>query len=341
MPTCPNCGEIVMNGDPYCSNCGTTFAWGYDDDDRDSRSYGGSSYNYTPPSDSSILLSKARRYKSYLEDARNESDPEKKIDKYKKAVDIGVEYRDFARKRNLEPIEIPDACSILETSDVDECGRIYQNYLKKYGIFTDYETIKEDCRYVLRKSGNSHVIGQKDSAHKKEMEEFRKQRRIEDERNSVIADRENYFKNLQKANNYVLKNSKSKAMKHYKKAIKCYDDYINGKWSVYDSEKSIMMPKPPEKLTDEAIYHILILYQRTHPLLTSSKKDLEINDEITSILSPLHTAELIEADNNVKEIIRQKQLKRQMQKEKVEDVITDGIVGARILGDKLLSRFKK
>ena len=25
MPTCPNCGEIVMNGDPYCSHCGATF----------------------------------------------------------------------------------------------------------------------------------------------------------------------------------------------------------------------------------------------------------------------------------------------------------------------------
>ena len=25
MPTCPNCGEIVMKGDPYCPNCGTVF----------------------------------------------------------------------------------------------------------------------------------------------------------------------------------------------------------------------------------------------------------------------------------------------------------------------------
>lgn len=24
MATCPNCGEIVMEGDPYCSNCGAT-----------------------------------------------------------------------------------------------------------------------------------------------------------------------------------------------------------------------------------------------------------------------------------------------------------------------------
>ena len=33
MATCPNCGEIVMEGDPYCSNCGTTFIWS-DDDER-------------------------------------------------------------------------------------------------------------------------------------------------------------------------------------------------------------------------------------------------------------------------------------------------------------------
>lgn len=25
MPTCPNCGSILMNGDPYCPHCGTIF----------------------------------------------------------------------------------------------------------------------------------------------------------------------------------------------------------------------------------------------------------------------------------------------------------------------------
>lgn len=33
MPTCPNCGEIVMQGDPYCSHCGTAFRWREDEDD--------------------------------------------------------------------------------------------------------------------------------------------------------------------------------------------------------------------------------------------------------------------------------------------------------------------
>ena len=35
MATCPNCGEIVMNGDPYCSNCGATLRWISDEEDED------------------------------------------------------------------------------------------------------------------------------------------------------------------------------------------------------------------------------------------------------------------------------------------------------------------
>lgn len=33
MATCPNCGEMVMNGDPYCTNCGATLRWYFDDED--------------------------------------------------------------------------------------------------------------------------------------------------------------------------------------------------------------------------------------------------------------------------------------------------------------------
>lgn len=36
MATCLNCGEIVMEGDPYCSNCGTVFSWDDDEESRDS-----------------------------------------------------------------------------------------------------------------------------------------------------------------------------------------------------------------------------------------------------------------------------------------------------------------
>ena len=32
MATCPNCGEVVMDGDPYCSHCGSALRWNFDDD---------------------------------------------------------------------------------------------------------------------------------------------------------------------------------------------------------------------------------------------------------------------------------------------------------------------
>ena len=32
MPTCPNCGSIVMDGDPYCSHCGAPFKWNHADE---------------------------------------------------------------------------------------------------------------------------------------------------------------------------------------------------------------------------------------------------------------------------------------------------------------------
>ena len=35
MVNCPNCGELVMEGDPYCSHCGATFAWSDEDDEED------------------------------------------------------------------------------------------------------------------------------------------------------------------------------------------------------------------------------------------------------------------------------------------------------------------
>ena len=35
MPTCPGCGEIVMEGDPYCPNCGEVFDWDDDEEEDD------------------------------------------------------------------------------------------------------------------------------------------------------------------------------------------------------------------------------------------------------------------------------------------------------------------
>lgn len=35
MANCPDCGSIVMEGDPYCSHCGAHIVWIDDDSDDD------------------------------------------------------------------------------------------------------------------------------------------------------------------------------------------------------------------------------------------------------------------------------------------------------------------
>lgn len=43
MPTCPNCGSVVMEGDPYCSHCGAHFKWSYADEADETPNYGNAS----------------------------------------------------------------------------------------------------------------------------------------------------------------------------------------------------------------------------------------------------------------------------------------------------------
>ena len=43
MPTCPNCGSIVMEGDPYCSHCGAHFKLSYFDEGDDTPNYNAAS----------------------------------------------------------------------------------------------------------------------------------------------------------------------------------------------------------------------------------------------------------------------------------------------------------
>ena len=33
MPTCPNCGSIIMEGDPYCTHCGASLKWDFEDEE--------------------------------------------------------------------------------------------------------------------------------------------------------------------------------------------------------------------------------------------------------------------------------------------------------------------
>ena len=37
MPTCPDCGSIIMEGDPYCSHCGAHLSWDNSNKDKHDR----------------------------------------------------------------------------------------------------------------------------------------------------------------------------------------------------------------------------------------------------------------------------------------------------------------
>ena len=38
MPTCPDCGSIIMEGDPYCPHCGAHLQWDFEDDSNENYS---------------------------------------------------------------------------------------------------------------------------------------------------------------------------------------------------------------------------------------------------------------------------------------------------------------
>ena len=341
MATCPDCGEIVMEGDPYCSNCGATFSWSDDEDDRDDYYSGGGSFTPSPRSDAEILRDYARSYSRYLEWARKASEDAEMIKYYNYALDYGEKYWDLAKRKGISGGSIPDRNNLLPTEDVGKCSSRHYELLGKAGFFTDYETPRKGFEDLLIRSGNSHVVTSNNSRREEHLRIERERAALNHEIYSIQSSRENYFKYLNKANDAVERDAPKYAIKNYKSAIESHENYFSKDYEQYDGNNSKTMPQPPERLTDEARYYLLELYKRTHPLISSSKKSAEVNSEIVSILVDLHKDDLEKADIEVKEIIHQKELKRQRQKQQVEEVIVDGIVKTRILGGKIFGRFKK
>ena len=334
MATCPDCGEIVMEGDPYCSNCGATFRWVDDDDDRGS--YSGRSYS-PPPSPEELLASTARSYNDWLKWARDATEEAEIIKNYKYAIDAGNRYWDYAKRNGLKGGEIPDRNHLLPPDDVERCSTLHYNLLGKGGFFTDYGPQREGFEDLLERSGNSDRISSNKSRRKEELRVQSEAAARRREVYSVQWDREKYFKSLDKANDAVVHDDPKKAIKNYRKAVESHESYFSRDYVKYDGNNAKTMPKPPEKLTDEARYYLLELYKMTHPSITSSKKRREINSEVADLLVDLHKDDLERADEDVKKIVLQRKLKRQRQKERAEEVIVDGIVEVR----KIIGRIRK
>ena len=334
MGTCPNCGEIVMEGDPYCSNCGTTFSWADDSQPSYEPSY--SSGGYRPILDESErkkrrLESLKSTYEDSLKKAREEEKGELKLKYYEKTVEDAQKYWEESERCGLEVDGMPKMSKILSESDVDWISERHYNEETKLHIISRPE--KEDLENILKATNNRARIRKNEEKHRQRHELAEKRRAVLD----AIYSREGYFKHIEKGNDAALKNKFKKAVKEYGYAVRDYEKYFRSGYSS-DMQRDKM---PESKLTGEALDNIIAIYIKTHPLLTSKKSHNAINCEIVEMLDGEWDERLKAADLEVEEILHQRQLEKERIKEEIVDKAGDVIVGVRIAGDKIRGIFRK
>ena len=149
MPTCPNCGEIVMNGDICCPHCGLTFSSNASDSYYDETSDG-------VITRSLILESFKSVYEDSLKNARNSNKDRLKIQYYKESLKFINDYWWHVERFGFSIEGVPDLKNALSNSDIDACTKIHYDHIKKFSLFKD--DIIEDCEEILNKTGNGDRI---------------------------------------------------------------------------------------------------------------------------------------------------------------------------------------
>ena len=328
MGICPNCGEWVDEGD-ICMCCGGGTGRYYDDDCEDYSSSYGSSF-----SDESIdkrqkrnLEYDKRRYEDSLELARNESDVGYRLKHYSEAIDNAERYHALSERYGIRIEGMCDEEHPLQYEDIQWLSKKHYENLNRFTLFGNDELDKID--EILKRAGNVNVIRQNESRLRAENEERAKQRSIE----RAKSLRKSYFEHVEKANSAVDEDKPKKAIKEYRKADRDWIEYFNHDYKK-DPHKNRM---PEDKFTEDTVRHMMELYVRTHPLLTSKKKLLKINREIKDMLDGRWEDSIVEADRKAQEIYDEKHRKRMEMAEKVGEVIAD----ARIAGEKLFERIRK
>ena len=331
-------------GDPVDdSNGGTMDAmnWGHggdDDDDCGSGNYGGSGGygGYAPRIDPEVrnrrnLGYKKNAYERKLKEAREATNDDYRIKYYGEALEYAKEYFKLSERLGITIEGMPDRDRLLSKSDVDWISqKHYDEFYKLHILSTDQ---RENLENLLKESGNAERITENEETRRQRSEEASRRYEI----NQTISLREDYFRCIEKANDYALKNQPHHALKQYRNAVRDYEQYYNRDYSK-DSKESEM---PAMRLTPDAIDNIMNLYIKSHPLLKSDKNNKRINAEILELLDGDWDGRLEEADSEVQKILHLKQLERQKRKEKVENIGADAIVGARIVADSIFKRFKR
>ena len=329
MGICPNCGEWVDEGD-ICMCCGG--GGGRRDDDNDDYYYRPHySSNYTPPNPDGLnkgrLKSQKTMYEQALADARCGKNFTYKMRRYNEAVDYFNRYVELSKRYGMEIDGMPDSGHALSDSDITGLREMHYKSMTKFSLFGNDE--KDELEKLLKKSGNAGVISRNESRFHDELEASSKRYRIR----RAQELRKYYFEHVKKANGLVDEGNLKKAMKEYRRANSCWSSYFD-----YDYKKDPQKDEmPDDKFTSDAVEHMMVIYVKTHPLLTSKKKQLKINREIVEMLDGKWEDKIHEADRKAQEILDERQRRKQEAIKRVGEAIGD----AMIFGSRMLERFRK
>jgi ribosomal protein L32 len=330
MGICPNCGEWVDEGD-ICMCCGGGGSSEYDD--RDSYDTYSPSYSprYAPLSreerEKRDLERKKEMYERKLDSARSEENFSVKMRRYNEAVDYFNDYVNLSKRFGMDIEGMPRGNSALPDTDLQGLSKMHYDSQGKFALFGNYE--KDELEKLLERSGNANVITSNKSRRNAELKSQSRKYRIR----RAQELRKYYFEHIEKANGFVDEDNHKKAMKEYRRANSCWNSYFD-----YDYKKDPQKDEmPDDKFTSEAVEHMMVIYVKTHPILTSKKKQLKINREIVEMLDGKWDDKIHEADRKAQEILDERQRRKQEAIERVGEAIGD----AMIFGSKIIERFRK
>ena len=332
-------------GDPVDdSNGGTMDAmnWGHGEDEvadnytsgnyENHNSYGGYRPQLSREQKNRRRLSyKKDDYERKLKEARRQTNDEYKIRYYGEALKCAEEYFEESEKLGITVDGMPDRNHLLSKDDIEWISKKHYDEFFKLHILSTDQT--ENLEKLLKESGNGERIKRNEETHRARNEENARRMGI----NHAKYLMDDYFKRIKKANELVLKNKPRHAIKEYQKAIGSYEEFFQSDYATNTMKRQM----PERRLTSDDVDNIMTIYKKTHPLLTSNKGSRKINSEIREMLSWYWDDRLDESDREVAQILEQRNLERQKRKEKVEDIAVDVIVGARIVGNSILNRFRR
>ena len=216
------------------------------------------------------LKRQCENYEASINAARNENNDNSRRKHYGDALEHVGKYSRLSESYGMSPCDMPNMKHALSDADVEWLGQRHYESQHKLALFGNDE--KDELEDILKRSGNEMVIRQNKSRYDALRRANAQRREIEDTKQL----RRDYFEHVKKANAAVDDGKIKRAMKEYRKADYCWCEYFKRNYRK-DSNSEEM---PENKFFDDAVDHMMVIYLKTHPILTSKKKHLKIHSEI-------------------------------------------------------------